>query len=108
MYSTILAATDLFDTQVGGMIKAILRAVALIVLLIGAAKSISSFTSGTPGKGAKIILGTAIVCSFLFNPAMASQLIEFFSTIVSNVISSGGDIANSGLTPSATTTIPPR
>ena len=92
---TIAAATGLFDTEIGHIIEAVLRAVALIVLLIGAAKAISSFTSGTPGKGAKIIVGTAVVCSFLFNPSMASDLIQFFSGIVKANIGSGNDIAKS-------------
>jgi hypothetical protein len=100
MYSSILAAGDtaIWSTSLGSLLKAILAALGVIVLLIGVAKSISSFTAGTPGKGAKIILGTAVACAFLFNPEMVNSLINFFSTIVSTVISSGNDIADSAKT----------
>ena len=104
--STILAApTGLFDTQLGQLITALLRAVALIVLLMGAAKAISSFTSGTPGKGAKILIGTAFVCAFLFQPSLVEQLISFMSSIVSTVIGSSDEIAKSATNQSPTTTI---
>jgi hypothetical protein len=107
-YSSIILAAEpkgLFDTALGGLIVALLRAVALIVLLIGAAKAISSFTSGTPGKGAKIILGTAVVCAFLFQPTLVESLISFMGTIVKTVIGSGADIANS-VTPTSVVPAP--
>jgi hypothetical protein len=98
--------TDLFSTPFGRILVAILRAVALIILLIGATKAISSFTSGTPGKGAKIIIGTAVVCAFLFNPSMAGSLISFMSSIVEAVISSGDAITKGASNTVTPTTIP--
>ena len=97
--------TDLFSTPFGKVLVAVLRAVALIVLLVGATKAISSFTSGTPGKGAKIIIGTAVVCSFLFQPSMAGSLIGWMSSIVEAVISSG-DAITKGANTVTPTTIP--
>jgi hypothetical protein len=100
MYSSILAAPlGIWETGLGSLIKALLAAVGVIVLLVGVAKSISSFTAGTPGKGAKIIFGTAVACAFLFQPTLVDTLIELFGTIVKSVLESGDKIADSATTP---------
>jgi hypothetical protein len=103
---TFAAQTGLFDTAIGGIIKALMAAGALIILIIGVMKAVSAFTSGQPGKGAKTIIGTAVVCVFLFRPELLSQLIAFMSTIVEAVIGSGNDIVD-GAKNTTPTTVPP-
>ena len=98
MYSSILAATTIWNTGLGSLIKALLAAVGVIVLLVGVAKSISSFTAGTPGKGAKIIFGTAVASAFLFQPELVNTLVDLFGAIVNSVLTSGKTIADSATT----------
>jgi hypothetical protein len=93
MFSSILAAT-IWDTALGSLLRAILGAVGVIVLIIGVTKAISSFTQGTPGKGAKIIVGTAVVCAFMFRPQLVNSLIDFFATVLQTFISSADTIAD--------------
>lgn len=92
MYSTIFAAT-IWDTNLGKMLAAILAAAGVIVLIIGVTKAISSFTQGTPGKGAKIIIGTAVVCAFMFRPQLVNSLIGFFANVLGTFIGSADEIA---------------
>jgi hypothetical protein len=94
-YSSIILAADapIFDTEIGKIIKAFLAALALLILIAGAFKTFSSITSGKPGQAAKVFISTAVVCAFLFNPALFGDLISFMSNIVDAVIGSGEKIA---------------
>ena len=92
---TILAQANqsIWTTPIGKVLAGILAAAGVIVLIIGVTKAISSFTQGTPGKGAKIIIGTAVVCAFMFRPQLVNNLIGFFSNIVGDLITSADKIA---------------
>lgn len=89
-------ASNFWTSGVGGMLQAVLGAIAVLILVGAAFASIRHFTKGDPGTAFKIILGSVVAAVFLFAPQMFTTLLEGAATLMGALVGSIGDVLGSG------------
>lgn len=81
-------------SDVGHILGAFMAIAGVVVVIIAVMKCFSKVTSGKIGDAVKVALGAAVFAAFLFNPALLTDLIGMFSTLVEKVIGSFGDVVD--------------
>jgi hypothetical protein len=92
MTHLLLAATDgsnfFTATELGKSIGALMKAAALLVVLFAAVKGIKDAMAGKAGKAAQLVIGCAIVVTFLWDPSLIGKLIDLASSVVGKGVES--------------------
>jgi hypothetical protein len=78
----ILAAGPDWNSGLLGVIAAMMKLVAVLVVLWAAMKGVKSVLDGKPGGAAKVVIGAAVLVSFLWNPTLINQVIDTASGLV--------------------------
>lgn len=83
---------DLLDTEAGGTIRTLLRALGTAVVLLASVMIVKSVIGGRVAVAVKTLLGTIVIAAFLFNPDLFNTLINTFSGLVSTFVESFGEL----------------
>lgn len=105
MYLIAQASADLaevnanvfWETSLGGVLKVLLAAAAILLIIGGVFKSAGKFTSGKLGEGAKIIVGVVIAAVFLFRPELLTGIINLAGSLMEQLFSSGEELIDEGV-----------
>lgn len=84
--------SQFWGTQLGGMVKALLAAVGVVVVIYGIARSIGKFASGKAGEGFKQIILTVLLAAFMFRPQLMTAMVDLASNVFDALFRSGQDI----------------
>lgn len=87
-------ATGFWGTGIGGIVKALLAAVGIIVVLAAVVKSIGDFVGGKMGKGVQKIVGGLIIGAFCIKPELFDTLLTFTADLLTNGVDSTEKIVN--------------
>ncbi len=80
------------ESPIGKWISGLLAVMGGIIVVIAIIKAIAAFISGKLPQGLKIIAGAAILATFMFKPALITDVVVFLSDIVKTVLNTGSDI----------------
>lgn len=106
---TSSGTSQIWSTDIGGFIGAILAALGILVLVGAVVKGVADALSGKLGKTFKVIIGALILSAFMIEPGLFGDLVSLGATVVKDVINSitqltGGGSSGGGST--TTTTVP--
>lgn len=114
MHSTILAAGSsgaaiFWTTPIGLVIRTFLGAIGVMILVVAIMRSVTHVHQGKHGQALRLILGAAVLAAFCIDPTLINDLINAFTSVVSDVIKSisslvGGSKGSSGTTGSSGST----
>ena len=96
MHDLILALPgDQFFTAtgLGQAIASLMKAAALLIILVAAVKAVKDVLAGKVGKAAQLIIGAAVVVAFLWNPSLITDLVELTSRLVGDGVKDVNNVA---------------
>jgi len=87
-----LAADKFWTSAIGGPIQALMRAAALIIVILAAIKATKDILGGHLGKAIGLILGAGVAVVFLWQPTLIEAIINMFAGLFGNAVDSVGTI----------------
>jgi chromate transport protein ChrA len=78
---------NFFNTTLGKALGSVMKAAAILIVLAAAMKSIKDFMNGKVPKGIGTIVATAVVVTFLWQPALITDVISLFSNLTGQGVS---------------------
>lgn len=94
-----LAATDFFSTGLGGLVKAVLALIGIIVAILALIKGIGNIGSGKFKQGVSIIFGGILAFALCLKPELLTSLADMAGTFLEKGADTAKDTvdgANSG------------
>jgi len=91
--NTYLAAgTSFWDSSIGGPVKALMKAFAIIIIILAAVKATKDILGGKLGKAIGLILGAGVAVVFLWQPTLIDSVLSLFAGLFGTTVTSFGEI----------------
>lgn len=79
-----------------GTISGVMKLAAVLIVIAAVVKAWASISGGKIGAGVKVLLGAAILVTFMWEPSLIEKLISAFSNLTSTGVEEVGNLTNPG------------
>ena len=104
MFIASITPTAFWSSSFGNVLQSFLTAIGCLVVIFAIVSCVKHVAKGDIGKAVKGVLGSVLLAAFLFQPTLATDLINVGGTVVSTVINTVSQLAGGSSTPGTPTT----